>query len=563
MHSLVLPTIRPPRVSIRGLGRLILSLSVLAALPGVAHAQVTLTHTDDAAPVPQGVLRFKMTTGWTRFDERFTSAGRSTLGDALSTDSLGPRQLPALTPVEQGLQALANDSRVRLTFGRLAAISGARIVTTPIVFEYGLTSRLSVGILIPMVQTRQTVRLNVNGDSSGNVGFVPVRSRQTAAQANLAVYAAFKGAADSLGKLITTCPSNPLAIGCATVNANVSDAASARQQAQAFADAVKKALGTDTTTALVAPRDKSPLALAIDAQRNAVNVLIRKYLGANAGAANGVFTSTSNFSYIDLQGRNGTPGLLQTPLGGGIDSIYTKSTLPTIGDVSVGAQLLLFDHFRRDTLPWHGLQSRMVIGGSFRFATSLVDSSRKVVGYQTGDGAGFELRSAMDVVSNKLGGTIAGRVVKSFARTVIAPLLGDPEATYPIPVFGHATRTMGTIVGLDVTPRIQANDFFSINGHYGLEHTGSTTYDRAAPGSVCDGCDPSVAGTYVTPARLAQRIGFGLRYSTVDAYARGSTGFPVEVSLTHLETITGDPGTPKLFRDQLQMRLFLRVLGGK
>lgn len=541
----------------------ILSLAALVALPRMAAAQVTLSHTDDASPVPQGVLRVKMTTGWTRFDERFSSTGRRTLGDDLSTDSLGARQFPALTPVEQGLQALANDSRVRLTFGRLAATSGARIVTTPIVLEYGLTRRLSVGMLIPIVQTRQTVQLKVNPDSTGNVGFVPLRSRQSAAQANLAVYSAFKGAADSLTQLITRCPSNPGAVGCAAVIANVADATSARQQAQAFADAVQKALGTDTTRALVAPLDRSALALAIDAQRNAINTQIRKYLGANAGATAGVFTSTSNFSYIDLQGRSGTPGLLQTPLGGGFDSIYTRTSQPLMGDISLGVQYLLFDRFQRDTLPLRGMQSRMVVGGSWRLATSLLDSSRKLVGYKVGDGAGFELHSAMDVVSNKLGGTVSARFVKSLPRTATAPLVGDPEATYPIPIYGDVTRTAGTIMALDLTPRYLPDEYFSIDGHYGLEHIGSATYDRAIPASVCAGCDASVSGTYSTPSRLAQRIGVGVRYSTVDAFSRGRVGFPIEVSLTHLETITGDPGTPKAFRDQVQVRMFITVMSGK
>jgi hypothetical protein len=62
-------------------------------------------------------------------------------------------------------------------------------------------------------------------------------------------------------------------------------------------------------------------------------------------------------------------------------------------------------------------------------------------------------------------------------------------------------------------------------------------------------------------ARLEQRLGVGLRYSTVDAYARGAAPYPVEVSYTHLTTISGDPGTPKLSRDQVQLRLFYQLFG--
>ena len=42
---------------------------------------------------------------------------------------------------------------------------------------------------------------------------------------------------------------------------------------------------------------------------------------------------------------------------------------------------------------------------------------------------------------------------------------------------------------------------------------------------------------------------------------RGLAPYPIEVSFTHLETVRGDPGVPKSSRDQVQMRLFFRLLG--
>src|SRR6478609_5695212 len=80
--------------------------SFIAAAPAPLLAQVYPSHTEDAAPVPKGVLRVKATTVWTRYDERFTSTGRSPISDDIATDSLGPRQLPFLTPVEDGLKTL-------------------------------------------------------------------------------------------------------------------------------------------------------------------------------------------------------------------------------------------------------------------------------------------------------------------------------------------------------------------------------------------------------------------------------------------------------------------------
>ena len=54
------------------------------------------------------------------------------------------------------------------------------------------------------------------------------------------------------------------ATGCAAVNLNPSDASAAGLLARQFADAIKAALGTDTATALLAPREGSALAALLD-----------------------------------------------------------------------------------------------------------------------------------------------------------------------------------------------------------------------------------------------------------------------------------------------------------
>ena len=115
-------------------------------------------------------------------------------------------------------------------------------------------------MIVPLVQTRRSIQLRVNQDSlgpldsRGNVGFVPERLRKAAASANATVFQGFKSAADSLATLISRCPGNPTAAGCALVLANTADANAARLAALQFAAAVKAALGTDSATAFVAPR---------------------------------------------------------------------------------------------------------------------------------------------------------------------------------------------------------------------------------------------------------------------------------------------------------------------
>jgi hypothetical protein len=537
----------------------------LAAAPLTLRAQVYLSHTEDAAPVPKGVMRMKVTTGWTRYDERFTPNGPRPISDDISTDSLGPRQFPLLTPVEQGLQTLSNNPLTRLTFGRLAARNEVRIVTTPVALEYGFTRRLSIGVMVPVVQTRRSLQLRVNLDSAGkidsagNVGWVPDRLRQQAATANALVYAGFQHAADSLATLLTRCPGNPTAAGCALVLANTADANAARLAAQQFASAVKGALGTDSSTAFVAPRTGSDLANKIASEQARLNAIVQKYLGASAGAVSSVFAAESPFSSLDLQGKDGTNGLLQSPLGGGFDSIQTSNKL-VLNGFTLSAHYLLLDNFRIDTLPPKGIQTRVLIGGAFRYEPVFPDSARRLGDVPVGDGSGYELNTAMDFIARSFGGTIAARFVKSLPRTLEGPVLGDPEAFFMAPAVGPVTSTAGTIVAMDFTPRILLGDWFSIDGHYGFERRGATTYDVSAATATCAFCAPFSPNT---AARTSQRVGVGLRYSTADAYSRGSAKTPIEVSYTHLETISGDAGVPKIWRDQVQVRLYINVRTGR
>ena len=547
------------------LAALLRAVPCLLLLATSAQAQSPLSHLDDAAPVPSGALRLRIANVWTRYDERFGANGTTTpLGGPLSADSLGSAQFPLLVPIETSLRAAAIDPSLRLSLGQLRVGSNARIATTPIAFEYGVTRRLSIGVLIPIVQTRRVAMATMTGDKAhANIGYVPAGSRRDANAQNATVAAAYQKAADSLRLLISNCPGNPTASGCAAVNADPTAASAARTRAQAYADAAVQ-LATTSTSAVVAPREGSALADTLEVRRIQLNQLLQQYLGASAGASSPLFFAKTDFSYIDLNGRAGTPAFLGSTLGGGLDSIHTTERIG-FGDIAVGAQLLVFDGFQHDAAPPPRLQSRLAIGASVRFATSLPDSAQMLVDIPTGDGAGFDLRSAWDVIVGHFGATTAVRYSKSFARTVTAPLFGDPEAPYPYPAFGDRSRTAGDVFGVDLTPRLLLTDWLALDGHYGVERVGATTYGAAASSGVpCSSClsvAPQTPGvvTVVGTTRTAQRIGVGLRYSTVDSYARGQARYPIEISYAHLATASGDDGLPHQSRDQIQLRLYYQI----
>jgi hypothetical protein len=521
-----------------------------------------LSHTDDAIPIPGGWVRLSVGNAWERYDSRFGESATRSLGEELSTDSLGPRQLPRLSPIEGGLQTLTQNPAQRLTFGRLEVRSDARIVTTPIALEYGITRRLSFGVVVPIVQTRSSALVRVNprpvGDTTktSNVGILQASQRAAQAAESRKVVDSLTKAATSLTALLTRCAQNPLAAECNTIRGNEAAAAAAARRATEVAGAVTVSYGVTAQTAVVAPLTGSALANKIASELAALQAQLATYV---PGTVVGILpTATTEFSYVDLQGREGVPGLLGSELGGGLDSIATTERLH-LGDVELRARVLLLERVQRDSLPPRTFQYRLGLGGIVRFATSRPDSATNLIDIGTGEGAGIEVRSALEMSVARVGATIAARYATYFARTVNVPLVGYPIAGFPYPEFGEVSRTAGKMLGLDLTPRFFVGDWLAFEGHYGYEHTDAPTFSgvEASPCSACTALPNSILPTPWT----VQRIGFGVRYSTVDSFLRRRAKYPVEVSYRHLETITGDAGAPKQLRDQIQLRIYYRIRG--
>jgi hypothetical protein len=196
-----------------------------------------------------------------------------------------------------------------------------------------------------------------------------------------------------------------------------------------------------------------------------------------------------------------------------------------------------------------------------RFATSRPDSALDLLDISTGEGAGVEVGSALDLGSGRFGATLAARYATFFARTVTAPLVGYPIAGFPYPTFGEVSRAAGNVLGVDVTPRYFIAEWLALEGLYGYEHTGAPTFS-GAEASPCSACVP-LPNSILPTAFAVQRVGVGLRFSTVDSFLRRRARYPIELSFRHLETITGDAGAPKQFREQIQLRLYYRIRGNE
>ena len=174
-----MPSDRRTAVSTKILTR---ALAVLCVLTSTAHdalAQRVAGVGDDAISIPRGALRFRMAAIWNRYDDVFRpdangAISRRPLLERANLSALDERALPQLAPVETAIRTLTGLSSLEIGLGSLEARGQVQQNVTPISVDYGVTNRLSVGLLVPYVEVRTTTQFVLNREMLGaNVGQNP------------------------------------------------------------------------------------------------------------------------------------------------------------------------------------------------------------------------------------------------------------------------------------------------------------------------------------------------------------------------------------------------------
>src|SRR6185503_16358946 len=257
--------------------------AMVAASPTAAFAQAGLSHSEDATLPPAGLLRIRSIVAWTRWDELFSDAGPRPLGAYLTTDSLGPRQVPTLGSI-QTLVADASAQPFSLTLGHSRLNATAREEIIPIAFEYGISRRLAVSFVTPIVRRRvaSVFRLDTTGVGA-NVGPNPQRTDASAALANQLVQTQFESAAQALQNKLQSCGADPAGSGCAALLARQAEAQALIQSSQGFAGTMASLYGsTASDGAAFVPIAQSVAQQAIDQRIATFNAQYQDLLGTAA-----------------------------------------------------------------------------------------------------------------------------------------------------------------------------------------------------------------------------------------------------------------------------------------
>ena len=560
----------------RAAGALFPLVAAALAAPAALPAQAVLGVGDDALVLPRGVFRLRVIGQQGRFDERFgvnsATGGRpnqreSVLAD-LNIPSIGVLQFPNLAPVQAGLRSLTGITDYQLSLGATTATGDVRINAGSLVAELGATRRLSLGVVVPYVDTRNNVTLRVNPNGEGNVGFNPgVAGGVTAARAqNTAFVAQFLSAARALEGAVGLgaggCAGSPLP-QCQLVNG-------ARQ----FAGGVGAIYGADAVAAAgyagaagspFVPLGASAAQAAIAARAAALRAAFGP-LGAGITTL-APFASPTNLGFADAQRI-----LTEAPFGVVAQPVGT-TTRRSIGDIEVAAKYSLVNTFGHADpnarLTPTGVNLRTSLTGVVRVGTGNAEDPRNFLDVPTGTGANaLGVRSTTDVLVGKYFWTSLGlRYTAQLADDQLVRVIDAPERVLA-PLYRQQVvrRDLGDFFELEATPRVVLTDWLLVAGQYYFRDKREDRYTGTfvIPAAVTGFADvPLDARTLNLETRaLERRYGGGVSLSSVKAFTRGKARLPAELTYTFQQTTNGFGGAvPRLTLHQVQLRLYARLFG--
>ena len=505
---------------------------------------------EDASLVPKGSLRVAMHADFSFADQlRRADGSRAPLGTLLASDSMGARDVPALSAAERALQTAANQPSLRLFIGRTEASAAVSVTRIPMSLEYGVTRWLTLGVSAPLVRRHVDVVVNPNArGANGNVGLnpalIPGSSAAFALLAATNTYnSQFKNAEDDFRAALEQCRINPGGAGCRAVLAD----SALLSISQNVRQAIVSVYGDGTQFAPFVPLSGSAAQQGITS-----NVASLQQRFANASAAGAAIRVPTAGAPVGPQFPLTTAELstyVTDPSHGLGASDLARTSHTNIGDVDFTAKLSLYDGFRgRST----GLRLRSAVTGTFRLGAGPSRNAANFLDPGAGDGQNdIEIRSSNDVaIGRRFSATfIAGQTWQRPDRQVVrngTALFLEPSTRVTV------DRDLGDITAFDVIPRYSITKFLAVAA------TGS--YRRKTADRYTGGSPSARWGLVGMPlgAYSETRAGLGVVYST-RAFGRGIGGAPVEVIFQHARTVHNSGGDVALVNvDQIGGRIYFR-----
>ena len=527
------------------------------------HAQGPRGAGPDARTPAAGILRIGIGATWTRNAESYDANGTvRELGARFSLDPLGTTALPLLAPIETATRSLAALPDFGASLGASVVHARKSMESTPLALEYGITPRIAVGVVIPLVTSISRVDLALS-PLGASLGFNPSLTSEAAADANRQLLSQFAGAATFLNGRLATCAASPSATGCAAINTNAEAARALVLQSTSFATTLGTLYGgaAGGAGARFVPLAGSAAQAAIDARIAGFKAQYAS-LGATQIQSSGPVGAGAPLTASDFQRvlTDSAYGIIANPLG----SVVRRG----IGDIALSATWQWHDSWT--AVPTTGslrqqVRWRSAVVGTFRHGTGSAADPADLISVPLGDGQNdVEILSITDAgLGSRFSFTTLFRYTvqaPSDATVRFATGGGDPFPNQSNTVV-HS-RDPGDEFEIAFFPRVAFSEAISLAASYSFRSR--TADNEVAP--VITPAGPGIGGLSasrdVGGEARAHALGASLAYSTVASHARGGARWPLEISLEHFQTTRGSGGNvPKLAHDAVTVRWYWRPFG--
>ena len=146
---------------------------------------------------------------------------------------------------------------------------------------------------------------------------------------------------------------------------------------------------------------------------------------------------------------------------------------------------------------------------------------------------------------------VAPDALASFGGAEVTRLFAPPSVPLSVPGPPVGVRiTPGSELEVRVAPRIRLVEGISLGAEYGWTRVGATKMVESAGN-----------GSFETAGGSGQRVGVGLRYSTLPAFAEGRSVVPMEMELRYQRTTAGPEGAPDTGYAIFEARFLPRLWG--
>lgn len=571
LRSACAPAWSGTRAIARGASAALLAIAAaatsLALSPVDANAQASAGVGDDATPLSAKGARIRIGGLWSSYDSRFApnSNGDSKKGglfDGFRRDNLGVADLPRLVNAEADIRGLSGANNFSLSLGALEATGDVSKSVVPFQIDYGITNRLSLTVVVPYVETTANSRFILNrGGQGATVGANPAIGASGVRSANTNVVQQIATSRAALSAEVARCAvATETGGACDAIRANPGAAESLLSQSGTFSQQIANVYGTNTVQG-------SPL---VPISRSATQTAIENRLAAFrtqfiAFSSNSIDATTRPAGAVLVYGQSGLQTIAKDTAFGLRNDSLALGGRAGMGDVDVAATFLWINtlgpsQFTRMNSAKRAIRSSVT--GGFRFGTATGGRSGSPFDLPTGDGANAILaKSTTDLVWNRnfwVSGTV--RYVKPLADNVVTrfPAIDDTSLFRP---FGavRAERKLGARTELEIAPRYGIGRSFALSAAYTLSRVAESTLnaDPAGQQTLAEN-EISVIG-YSTPALTVHAVQFGAAYSTLNAFTRGKSRWPLEIVYSHGITLAGTGGVvPATVFDKIELRIYTR-----